>query len=50
MKIEKVEKLVADLLDKSEYVIQIIDLKQALNHRLFLKSLHRIIKFKQKFR
>ena len=35
MKIEKVEKLVANLNDKTEYVIHIRSLKQALNHGLF---------------
>ena len=48
MKIEKVEKLVANLHDKNEYVIHIRNLKQALNHGSVLKKLHRIIKFKQK--
>ena len=33
MKIEKVEKLVAILHDKTEYVIHIRNLKQVLNHR-----------------
>ena len=47
MKIEKVEKLVAHLHDKTEYVIQIRNLKQALNHRLILKKAHRVIKFNQ---
>ena len=32
MKIEKVEKLVTNLHDKSEYVVHIKNLKQALNH------------------
>ena len=32
MEIEKVEKLVANLHDKTEYVINIRNLKQALNH------------------
>ena len=36
MKIEKNEKLVGDLHDKIEYVIHIINLKQALNHALVL--------------
>ena len=36
MKIEKVEKLVTNLHDKTEYVIYIK--KQALNHRLILKK------------
>ena len=47
MKIEKVEKLVANLHDKSEYVIHIRNLKQALNHRLVLKKVNRVIKFNQ---
>ena len=48
MKIEKVEKLVANLHDKEEYVIHIRNLKPALNHGLELKKVHRIIKFNQK--
>ena len=36
MKTEKVENLVANLLDKTEYVIRIQILKQALNDRLAL--------------
>ena len=47
MKIEKVEKLVANVQDKMEYVIQIRNLKQAWNHGLILKSVHRVIKFNQ---
>ena len=47
IKIEQVEKLVANLHDKTEYAIHIIDLKQALNYRLDLKIVHRVIKFKQ---
>ena len=38
MKIEKVKKLVANLHDKTENVIQIRDLKQALNHELVWKN------------
>ena len=34
MKIEKVEKTVINLYDKTEYVMHISNLKQALNHRL----------------
>ena len=49
MKIEKVEKLVTNLQDKTEYVIHIRNLKQALNHGLILKKVHREIKFNQKF-
>ena len=44
-KIEKVEKLVANLHDKTEYVIHIRNLKLALNHGLVLKKAHRVIKF-----
>ena len=56
MKIEKVEKLVANLHDKTEYVIRInvmlytqyvIHTKQASNNRLVLKKVHRVIKFNQ---
>ena len=48
MKIEKVGKLTANLHDKNEYVIHIGNLKQALNHGLVLKNVHRVIKFNQK--
>ena len=34
--------------DKKEYVIHIRNLKQALNHTLELKKVHRVIKFNQK--
>ena len=47
MKIEKVEKLVANLHDKTEYVIRIRNLKQALNHGLVLKKVPKVIKFNQ---
>ena len=46
-KIEKVEKAVANLHDKTEYVIHIRNLKQALNHGLVLKKVRRMIKFNQ---
>ena len=48
MKIEKVEKLIAILRDKTEYIIHITHLKQALNYGWVLKKVHRIIKFNQK--
>ena len=48
MKIEIVEKLVANLHDKAEYVIHITNLKQALNQGLVLKKVNRVIKFNQK--
>ena len=47
-KIEKVEKLAANLHDKNQYVIHIRNLKQALKHGLVWKKVHRIIKFNQK--
>ena len=47
MKIKKVGKVVANLHDKTEYVIHIRNLKQALDHRPVLKTLHRVIKFNQ---
>ena len=37
MKIEKVEKLIASSHNKMEYITHIRDLKQVLNHELFLK-------------
>ena len=48
VKVEKVEKLVANFRDKTDYVIHIRNLKQALNHGLVLKRLPRIVKFKTK--
>ena len=47
MKIEKVERLVANLHNKTEYIIHIRSLKQALNHRLVLKEVSKVIKFDQ---
>ena len=47
MKLEKVEKLVANLHDKTECVIHIRNLMQASNHGLILKKVHRVIKFNQ---
>ena len=38
MKLEKVKKLVTNLHDKTEYVIHIRNLKQALSHGLILKN------------
>ena len=38
MKIEKVEKLVGNLHDKTEYVLHIRNLKQTLNHGLVFKK------------
>ena len=47
MKIEKVEQLVANPHDKTEYVIHIRNLKQSLNNGLVFKKVHRVIKFNQ---
>ena len=44
---EKVEKFVANLNDKTELVIQIRNLKQALDHGLLLTKVHKLIKFNQ---
>ena len=47
MKIDKTQKLVCNLRDKKKYVVHINILKQALNHGLKLKKVHRVIKFDQ---
>ena len=47
MKIEKVEKLVASLHNKTEYIIHIRNLKQVLNHGLVLNMVHIGIKINQ---
>ena len=47
MKLEKVEKLVANLHGRTEYVIHIRNLKQELNHGLILKLVHTVIKLNQ---
>ena len=48
MKIDKYKKLICNLQNKKKYVVHIKSLKQALNHGLKLKEIHRIIKFNQK--
>ena len=47
MKINKCSKLVCNLYDKNNYVVHIRSLKQALNHGLILKKVHRVIQFNQ---
>ena len=42
MKIESVQKIAANLHDKNEYIIYIRNLKQALNHGLVLKKVHKV--------
>ena len=47
MKIDKVENILANLHDKTEYVIHRRNLKQTLNHRLVLQNVHKVIQFNQ---
>ena len=47
MEIGKLKKLVTSLHDKTEYVIHIRNLKQALDHRLASKKVLRVIKFNE---
>ena len=47
MKTDKCKKLVCNLRNKKNYVVHIKSLKQALNHGLKLKKVHRIIEFNQ---
>ena len=46
-RIDKSEKLTCNLFHKKNYVIHIKALKQALNYRVILKKVHRVIEFKQ---
>ena len=48
MKIDKCDKLVCNLYNKKNYVVHIRSLRQALNHGLILKKVHRVIQFNQK--
>ena len=47
IKIDKTQKLVCNLRDKKKYVVHTSIFKQALNHGLKLKKVHRIIEFNQ---
>ena len=47
MEIDKCKKLVCNLHNKKKYVVHINSLKEALNHGLKLKKIHRIIEFNQ---
>ena len=47
MVINNTKKLVCNLNDKKNYIVQINVLKQALNHGLKLRKLHRVIEFDQ---
>ena len=46
-KVNKVEKLICSIEDKEKYVMHIKVLKQALNHGLVFKKVHRVIQFNQ---
>ena len=48
MKIDKTKNLVFNLHDKKKYVVHISILKQALDHGLKFKKVHRVIEFNQK--
>ena len=47
MEVDKCKKLVCNLFNKKKYVVHINALKQALNHGLKLKKIHRVIEFNQ---
>ena len=46
-KINGVEKLITRFGDREKYVVHIVALKQALNHGLKSKKVHRVIEFRQ---
>ena len=48
MKILKCSKLLCNLYDKKNYVVRLKALKQALNHGLTVKKVHRLIQFNEK--
>ena len=48
MKINKCSKFVYNLYDKNNYAVYKRSLKQALNHGLMLKKVHRVIQFNQR--
>ena len=48
MKIEKVEKLVTNIYNKTDNVIRIRNLEQALSPGVSLKRVHRVIKLNEK--
>ena len=47
-KVNKVEKFICNIEDKEKYVMHIKVLKQALNHGVLLRKVHRVIQFNQK--
>ena len=48
LSINKCSKLVSNLHDKNNYVVHIRSLKQALDHGLILKKVHKVTQFNQK--
>ena len=48
MEVNNCKKLICNLFNKKKYVVYINSLKQALNHGLKLKKIHRVIEFNQK--
>ena len=48
-KVNKVEKPIRSVEDKEKYVMHIRVLKQALNHGLVLRKVHRVIQFNKKY-
>ena len=47
MKIDKCNKLVCNLYDKNNYIVQIRSLKKALDYGVILKKVHTVIQFNQ---
>ena len=47
MRIDKCSKLICNLYDENNYVVHIRSLKQALDHGIILKKVHRVIQFNQ---
>ena len=47
MKINKCNKLVCNLYDKSNYIAHIRSFKQALDHGIVSKKVHKVIQFNQ---
>ena len=49
MKINKCTKLACNLNDKENYSVNVLALKQALNHGLKVTKVHRVIEFGQEY-
>ena len=46
-KVNKVEKIICSIEDKEKYAMHIRVLKQAWNHGLVFKTVHRVVQFNQ---